>query len=244
MIPKILHFIWFGKLKIPQKVIDSWEKMHPNYEIIIWNEKNIFHLKNQKIFDDTNKLNEKSDIARYEILYNYGGFYIDCDIICVKNIDELLNIENDFFCLYEKKNLVSNSVIGCSKNNEIIKKVYESLPTELDNTIAVWERTGPLFFTNIINENGNIKIFPHYYFNICRDFSHHLLKKNFKVIDDMKHRKNKDLQYYYDENNIFGLQLWMGSKKYNYKKLENVKNEIILGNLKKYLSSIDKFRKK
>ena len=240
MIPKILHFIWFGKLKIPMKIIDSWKKLHPDYEIKIWNEKNLIKLKNQKIFDNTNKLNEKSDIARYEILYNYGGFYIDCDILCLKNIDNLLN--NNFFCLYEKQNLISNSVIGCTKNNNLIKEVYESLPDKIDKSLAVWKRTGPLFFTNIIK--NKIEVYPYYYFNFCKDYSHELLKSNFITKDEMITRKNKDIKNFYDTNKLFGIQLWMGSKKYNYENLYKVKNETILNNLNLYILFIAKIKKK
>lgn len=233
MIPKILHFIWFGKIKVPQKIIDSWKSFHKDYDIKVWNEENLFVLENQKRFDKTNKLNEKSDIARYEILYNYGGFYIDCDILCLKNIDDLLN--NVFFCLYEKKKLISNSIIGCEKKNKIIKKIYKSIPENIDNSIPVWKRTGPLFFTNIINKEKEIEVYPHYYFNFCRDYSYTLVKDSFIPELEMKTRKNKDIKNFYDKDKIYGIQLWMGSKKHNYENLEKIKNETIINNLNDYL---------
>ena len=39
MIPKILHFIWFGPLDVPMKIINTWKKTHEDYEIRIWDEK-------------------------------------------------------------------------------------------------------------------------------------------------------------------------------------------------------------
>lgn len=240
MIPKILHFIWFGDLKIPYNMINSWKEKHLDYKIHIWDKKNLFKLRNQKIFDETTKLNEKSDIARYEILYRCGGFYIDCDILCLKNIDALCN--NEFFCLYEKQGLISNSVIGCTKNNYIIKNVFENLPDKIDTSLPVWKRTGPLFFMNYIKDK--VTPFPYYYFNMCKDYSHSLLNKKFKITDDMISRLNKDIRNYFDENNIYGIQLWMGGKKYNYKNLLEVQNETIIDNLNMYISCVAKYRKK
>lgn len=238
MIPKIIHFIWFGPLPVPSHIIETWSEKHPDYEIKVWNEKNLPKLKNQKIFDETNKFNEKSDIARYELLYHYGGFYVDCDIICLKNIDSL--IENDFYCLMEKKNLISNSVIGCTKHNEIIKKVFESLPDKIDQSLAVWKRTGPLFFTNIIKELT--KPFSYYHFNFCKDYSHFLLKDEIQITDKMK-QKNKDLEYFFDPDEIYGIQLWMGGKRDNYKKLRKIPVEKIINNINTYILGITKYKK-
>ena len=43
MIPKIIHYCWFGTKQIPplaKKCIKSWEKYFPDYEIKQWNESN------------------------------------------------------------------------------------------------------------------------------------------------------------------------------------------------------------
>ena len=73
LIPKIIHQIWLGS-SLPEKYKrfqQSWKKYHPDWTYILWSEKEIeeFGLKNKKIYDKTKNLGQKSDIARYEILY-------------------------------------------------------------------------------------------------------------------------------------------------------------------------------
>ena len=104
MIPKIIHYCWFGgnaKPDIVLKCIDSWKKYCPDYEIIEWNEEN-FDI-NQCQYCKEAYVEKKwafvSDYARIKILRENGGVYIDTDVELVKPIDELL--ENNAFCGFE-----------------------------------------------------------------------------------------------------------------------------------------------
>ena len=82
MIPKKIHYIWFGKGEKNERVktcIESWKKYMPDYEIIEWNEDN-FDI-NYNDFTKKAYANKKwafvSDVARLWVLYNEGGIYID-----------------------------------------------------------------------------------------------------------------------------------------------------------------------
>lgn len=95
MIPRIIHYCWFGKKKIPPdalRCIDSWKKFFPSYQIIEWNELN-FPL---DVCDYVKEAYEAqqwafvSDYARFWILYNYGGIYFDTDVEIIKPMDDLL----------------------------------------------------------------------------------------------------------------------------------------------------------
>ena len=156
MIPKTLHFIWLGKLKIPQVIIDSWIRHHKDFKIVIWDNETIKNLKmiNQKYFDKSLKYNQKSDIARYEILYQFGGVYVDCDIHCVNNIEKLL--DRNFLITFEKKNLLSNSFIGASPGNQLIKSLIDKISKGVDADIAVWKTTGPQMVSNLFCEKISI----------------------------------------------------------------------------------------
>ncbi|BFL13778.1 exopolysaccharide biosynthesis protein [[Clostridium] hylemonae] len=95
MIPKVIHYCWFGKKPLPgevKKCIKSWEKYCPGYEIKEWNESNFdidSHLFTASAY------REKawafvSDYARLKIIYDNGGVYFDTDVELLKNIDFLL----------------------------------------------------------------------------------------------------------------------------------------------------------
>ena len=97
MIPKVLHYCWFGrgeKDPTTQKCIESWHKYCPDYQIIEWNEDN-FNI-NINVFTQEAYEEKKwafiSDYARLYILYHYGGIYLDADVELLKNFDDLLDL--------------------------------------------------------------------------------------------------------------------------------------------------------
>lgn len=112
-IPKIIHYCWFGKKEIPdlyKQYINSWKRHCPDYQIIRWDESNYDYTKTMytKEAYETGKWAFVSDYARLDIVYNYGGIYLDVDVEILKNFDLLLR--NDMFCSFEKGNLVNTGL--------------------------------------------------------------------------------------------------------------------------------------
>ena len=95
MIPKIIHYCWFGGNSLPEiaiKCINSWKKYFPDYEIKEWNESN-FDLNSCDYIKEAYEAKKwafVSDYARFKILYEYGGIYFDTDVEVIKNIDDIL----------------------------------------------------------------------------------------------------------------------------------------------------------
>lgn len=105
MIPKVIHYCWFGGSEIPhelQTYIDGWREFYPNYEFMCWNEKT-FNL------DDSNdfvreayavkKFAFVADYVRMWAVYNYGGLYMDTDMKLLRSLDEFMS--NRFFSAIE-----------------------------------------------------------------------------------------------------------------------------------------------
>lgn len=130
MIPKKIHYMWLGGGKIPQqlqKCIDSWKRYCPDYEIIRWDESNYDVHKNIFLSQayDNQRYGFVPDFARLEILYNYGGIYLDTDVELKRNIDDLLY--QDAFCSVEKWQVINFG--GCSGS----VKGHKSLKPFLEN---------------------------------------------------------------------------------------------------------------
>jgi len=130
-IPKIIHQIWLGN-PFPEKWLwlrETWLKNHPDWQYILWTEKEIeeFGLTNQKLYDQATNYGEKSDIARYEILYRYGGLYVDTDFECIKSFDPLHHY-CDFYAgtEYISRFITFNGLIGCRKHHPIMKNALKS----------------------------------------------------------------------------------------------------------------------
>lgn len=133
MIPKIIHYCWVGKSPKPRSVlycIDSWRKYCPDYEIIEWNESNYDFTKN--IYMDQAYKAQKwgfvPDYARLDIIYEYGGIYLDTDVEMIRSIDDLLL--NDAFFGFEDTGegdfYVSCGLgFGSIKHNPLIKKLRD-----------------------------------------------------------------------------------------------------------------------
>lgn len=140
MIPKIIHYCWFGGNPLPKsaiRCIKSWKKFLPDYEIKEWNEKNfdINIIPFTKEAYSVKKYAYVSDYARLWILYNYGGIYFDTDVEVIRPIDDIIN--RGAFMGFEKhettpeyKNMVALGLgFGVEKGNYIIKEIMEYYET-------------------------------------------------------------------------------------------------------------------
>lgn len=109
MIPKIIHYCWFGGNPLPelaQKCIASWKKYCPDYEIKEWNESN-FDLNCCDYVREAYEAKKwafVSDYARFLILYHEGGIYFDTDVEIIKSLDKILE---------------QGAFLGCEKNEGV-----------------------------------------------------------------------------------------------------------------------------
>ena len=96
MIPKIIHYCWFGGKPLPrsaEKCIASWKKYLPDYEIKCWDESNfdVNAIPYTREAYAACKYAFVSDYARFWILYHYGGVYFDTDVEVIRPIDDIIN---------------------------------------------------------------------------------------------------------------------------------------------------------
>jgi mannosyltransferase OCH1-like enzyme len=176
-IPKRIHQIWLGS-SFPErckKFQKTWLAHHPDWEYTLWTEAEIeeFGLVNQDLYNAATNFGEKSDIARYEILYRIGGLYIDTDFECLKPFDSF-HYYCDFYAGvdYGKGFAVFNGLIGSAPGNNILKHCIDNLPfskNELGGFKEILSRTGPLYFTEsikkeIASSDERIVLFPVTYF--------------------------------------------------------------------------------
>ena len=95
MIPKTIHYCWFGRgelTPLAKKCIASWRQFFPDYEIKEWNEDN-FDVNCIPYTADAYKAGKYafvSDYARFWVLYHFGGVYFDTDVEVIKPIDDVL----------------------------------------------------------------------------------------------------------------------------------------------------------
>lgn len=181
MIPKIIHQLWVGPKKPPLKQIQTWKDNNPSWSHMFWNEDTLKEhfpngLYNQEQYDNMPEWNGKCDIARYEILHKFGGFFIDADSIALRPMDDYL-LENDSFSCYENEwlrgNLVAAGYLASTEKNILMEKLVNRLhglkiqdKSLWEGPLTAWKTVGPVFLTQTIHEShhNNISIYPSHYF--------------------------------------------------------------------------------
>ena len=131
MIPKIIHYCWFGgnaKPKVIEKYIQTWHEKLADYRFIEWNEEN-FDIQNSipyvKEAYEAKKFAFVSDYVRLHALNEYGGVYFDTDIEVVKPFDKYLE-NRDLVLCRECDGALSTAFIACSKENIFIENFLET----------------------------------------------------------------------------------------------------------------------
>lgn len=119
MIPKIIHYCWFGGNPLPKehkKYIDGWKQLMPDYEIKQWDESNfdIDKYRFAREARDAGKLAYVADYCRILALYNEGGIYLDTDIKVLKRFDDFLNC--NFFSSFECHLKPGQKPVGVNKD--------------------------------------------------------------------------------------------------------------------------------
>lgn len=182
MIPKKIHYCWFGGNPLPElalKCIASWEKYCPDYEIIRWDETNYDVNKCQytKEAYENKKWAFVSDYARMDILYQYGGLYFDTDVELIKSIEDIVD-KGPFMGIEMPDGSVNPGLgLGAEMGMAVYKKVidkYETRKFILENG-EIDQETIVSFVSGILYENikpiiskvnliDGISIYPKDYF--------------------------------------------------------------------------------
>nr|WP_315199021.1 glycosyltransferase [uncultured Flavobacterium sp.] len=139
MIPKKLHYCWFGNNPKPEIFEDcfvSWKLHCPDFEIVEWNEMNSKKYSNSFY---KNALRKKkyafvADYIRTKVLYEQGGIYLDTDMLLLKPIEPLL--QYDFFIGEEVTDRVNFALFGSISNHCFLKKMLEFYNTNEFNVFS------------------------------------------------------------------------------------------------------------
>lgn len=133
MIPKKIHYCWFGGNPLPKmalRCIESWKKYCPDYEIIEWNEKNfdVDCCAYVKEAYAAKKWAFVSDYARLYVLVKYGGIYMDTDVELVKSLDKYLVFEA--FSGFESTGQIPTGIMAAKQGQEFfieLLKEYDDI---------------------------------------------------------------------------------------------------------------------
>lgn len=162
-IPKIIHQIWVGKNKMPpmyKEYIKTWKIVHPDWEYRLWTDEDVedFPWINKDLFLNAENPGMKSDIWRYEIINLHGGLYIDTDMECFRSFDPIQE-RLEFYAGICDNKLIACGIFASKPNSPVLESVIANLGESISsynfdtfNADDIMFSTGPMYFTNIINE--------------------------------------------------------------------------------------------
>lgn len=133
MIPKIIHYCWFGAGEMSAmelNCIDSWKQYFPDYKFIEWNEER-FDINFCSVTKEAYELKKYafvSDVVRFYALNKYGGIYLDTDVLLLKKIPSFI-LNSNFFVCKENKDYFNAAVLGSIKENPFLISVLNFYKT-------------------------------------------------------------------------------------------------------------------
>lgn len=157
MIPKIIHYCWFGGADKDEKTVEcinSWNNVLHDYEIIEWNETNFDININSFVREayHSKKWAFVADYVRLWALCEYGGIYLDADVEVIKPFNDLLNLVA-FTCFesttYNNSPVIEAAVIGSQSHGKWI----ETMLSIFDNEYFIIEEKNGL-------KQFNLEILP------------------------------------------------------------------------------------
>lgn len=164
MIPKIIHYCWFGRGEMPElavKCIASWHKFMPDYEYKLWNEDNfdVTSVPYVKKAYESRKFAFVTDYVRLYALYTEGGIYMDTDVEILKPLDDLLELTA--FTGYEgsKTKPPVTGIMASEAGGEWVKEQLDSYEgahfIQQDGSLDL--TTNTIRISRIMRENGFVQ---------------------------------------------------------------------------------------
>lgn len=181
MIPKVIHYCWFGpnpKSELALKCIDSWKAYCSDYRIIEWNEDN-FNINCcpyvREAYEEK-KWAFVTDYVRLWVLYNYGGIYMDTDVEVLGSLDSFLC--HEAFSGFEDGKHIPTAIMGSVVNNSWVRinlEIYNDkhfklmnghldLTTNVETITKLTSSRYKIRLDNTLQDLGDVVIYPRDYF--------------------------------------------------------------------------------
>jgi len=230
MIPKIIHYCWFGGNEMPElakKCIKSWKKFCKGYEIKAWNE-DTFDINSAPLYVrqayESKKWAFVTDYVRLWAMTKYGGIYMDTDVEVVAPLDKFL--KHQAFSGFESDIAVPTGIMACEKDFPMFKKFLKHYDTAkfINDDGSLNITTNVELITEECKNNGLIlnnsfqiiegfALYPNEYFcPINMTSGHYQRTENTSTIhwfngswlpDDQKQIKANDTDYYSIRNDRY-----------------------------------------
>ena len=192
-IPKLIHQLWIGPKPAPTKFMNTWSSKHPDFQYLFWTEADLGKLLQSRkitaispsgeVFEQTlecidkiasiEEINGKADIIRWEILYQFGGVFLDADSICIEAFDDVI-MGKKAFAGWEneqvRQGLIATGTMGFPPRHPLCKAaidfIHKNEVSQAATKQMAWQTVGPLLLTRLIQTGlySDVFVFPSWFF--------------------------------------------------------------------------------
>ncbi|MFY1045985.1 glycosyltransferase family 32 protein [Chryseobacterium sp. GP-SGM7] len=247
MIPKKIHYCWFGgkeKDELAKHCFETWKKIHPDFEIIEWNEKNAPIKDNNYVKEafEQGKWAFVSDYVRSKVMLDHGGIYMDTDMELKLPLDEFLN--EKAVCGFEVKGVPYSAFWMAEPGHQLSKDFVEyynkqkgfeeRINTDIFSEMLEKDYGANRFSDKIQKLKHDVTLYPSVYFSqdLPKNYvSHHFNGSWFGGDEENTHKTMV---------NIYGLLERLTTEKNSEKAVQNIINEHKIIDVAKILDLIPK----
>lgn len=263
-IPKVIHFFWTGP-HAPTQNFRDWARCNPGWAVRVWSDEQVLREFGQTpnvqaIYTQTRKPNQKSDVARVEILHRHGGVYVDADILSLAPLDRAVPQLATMGCVLvqEKKRLLSNSFMAAVPGHPVLRACRTQMRADVDS--PVWKVTGPGFITDTLVREGmvvtdpathgfgfrstrnDLHVLPHSTVNLGADFRHSFWDVDLEAFlrQASSQERNRDFRFLQrcgvdSLRHVLGWQIFLGGKAARYQQFNGMSLDALKAKAQGYI---------
>jgi mannosyltransferase OCH1-like enzyme len=162
-IPRIFHRIWLGPRPMPEEYVcygATWKVLHEEWDLRLWTDATLPPLINRREFELGKNAAQKADVLKYELVYRFGGIYLDTDFECLRSIEPLI-ADVEAFAARESDEFIAVGIFGAVPGHALLRDVVERLPRSFRDEPPGRQdlSTGPGLFTLVARNHPELVVF-------------------------------------------------------------------------------------
>jgi inositol phosphorylceramide mannosyltransferase catalytic subunit len=161
MIPRVFHQVWVGPEPLPEEFRRygrTWLEHNPGWRLELWTDENLPpDFVRPEVYELLRQPAERSDMLIFELLFRFGGVYVDTDFECLRPIEPLID-DAEIFCSYSHPGRLNNAIMGSVAGHPIIEEGLRTLRPRTTYGKVDKAGTGPFFVTELLVGRPEVKL--------------------------------------------------------------------------------------
>jgi inositol phosphorylceramide mannosyltransferase catalytic subunit len=159
MIPRVIHRVWLGTDPMPEEFEhygETWQQHHPDWEMRLWTDSNLPELRYPDAFERCRNHGERSDVLRSELLYRFGGLYVDTDVECKRPLDPLIG-DAPVFAAWVRPGRIGSAVLGAVPEHPAVERLLREMQARVGHGNQIQATVALL--TDVLSDEPDVQIF-------------------------------------------------------------------------------------